>query len=116
MDNAGITAGSLGTRRWHRYPFSAPVRFKIKKAGAASLMNTRGAQVNEGGLAVYSETKLVIGDEAEIEFTNYCFTLRGIVRNHAGGNLYGVEFLAASEIEGEYLALFRQVLRTKGDA
>jgi len=79
-------------------------------------MNTRGAQVNEGGLAVYADTELAIGDEAEIEFTNYCLTLRGVVRNHAGGNLYGVEFLAASALEGEYLNLFRQVLRTQEDA
>ena len=79
-------------------------------------MNTRGTQVNEGGLAVYADTELAIGDEAEIEFTNYCFTLRGVVRNHAGGHLYGVEFLAAGALEGEYLDLFRQVLRTQGDA
>lgn len=116
MDNAGIATGSPGTRRWHRYPFSAPVRVKIKKARDASLMNTRGAQVNEGGLVVYADTELAIGDEAEIEFTNYCLTLRGVVRNHAGDNLYGVEFLAASATEGEYLALFREVLRTQGDA
>jgi len=116
MDHAGIATGSPGTRRWHRYPFSAPVRVKIKKARDAGLMNTRGAQVNEGGLAVYADTELAIGDEAEIEFTNYCLTLRGVVRNHAGGNLYGVEFLAASALEGEYLNLFRQVLRTQEDA
>jgi len=79
-------------------------------------MNTRGAQVNEGGLAVYADAELVIGDEAEIEFTNYGLTLRGVVRNHAGDNLYGVEFLATNATEGEYLAFFRQVLRAKGDA
>jgi len=79
-------------------------------------MNTRGAQVNEGGLAVYADAELAIGDEAEIEFTSYCFTLRGVVRNHAGDHLYGVEFLAAGALEGEYLDLFRQVLRAKGDA
>ena len=116
MDHAGIATGSPGTRRWHRYPSSVPVRVKVKRARDAGLMNTRGAQVNEGGLAVYADTVLEIGDEAEIEFTNFCLTLRGVVRNHAGGSLYGLEFLAASPLEGEYLDLFRQVLRSHEDA
>ena len=116
MDNAALPTPLPGTRRWYRYASSAPVRVRIGKGPEASLMNTRGSQVNEGGLAVYADTRLTIGDEAEIEFTNYCFTLRGVVRNRAGNNVYGVEFLAANAVEGEYLAEFRQVLRAQGDA
>ena len=72
--------------------------------------------MNDGGLEVYSDTELTIGDKANLEFKpphfDRALTLRGVVRNHKG-NLYGVEFLATSATEREQLARFRQILRTK---
>ena len=103
-------------RRWRRYHFTVPVRVTIEKLLRVTVISSRSSQVNDGGLAVYADTELTIGDEADLEFTpphfDRALTLRGVVRNHKG-NLYGVEFLATSATEREQLARFRQILRTK---
>jgi hypothetical protein len=75
-------------------------------------MNSRGSQINGGGLALLADTELGVGDEAEIAFTDFNLTLRAVVRNRAG-NQYGVKFLATSAEEAEQLGLFRQMLRSK---
>jgi hypothetical protein len=87
-----------------------PVRVTIEKARQVNVINSRGCEVNAGGLAFSADTNLAIGDEAEIAVTDFCLTLRGIVRDQAG-NQYGVKFLATSAEEAEQLALFRQILR-----
>jgi hypothetical protein len=99
-------------RRWHRSQFTVPVRVRIKKARETTLMNTHCSQMNDGGLAVYADTELPIGEEAEIEFTDYHLTVRGAVRNRAG-DLYGMEFLAASNTERTQLSLLRKILHIK---
>jgi hypothetical protein len=99
-------------RRWRRRQFTAPVRITIEKS-RANVINARGSQINDGGLAVHADTQLTIGDEAEIRFLPphfYPFVrLRGVIRNR-DGDLYGVEFLATSAVEKEQLALFRRIL------
>jgi hypothetical protein len=100
-------------RRWRRYPFAVPIRVIIEKPQHATLENARGWRMNDGGIAVYADTELSIGDQTEIEFTPPHFypavTLRGVIRNRAG-NLYGVEFLATRAAEKEQLGLFRKIL------
>jgi len=104
-------------RRWHRCKFTAPVRLTIEKSRQRNVINTRGAQMNDGGLAVRADTELTIGDEAEIRFMPPLFypfvRLRGVVRNRAD-DLYGVEFQATSALEKEQLALFRRILARWG--
>jgi len=75
-------------------------------------MNSRGSQINAGGLALLADTELAIGDEAELQFTDYDVTLRGVVRNRAG-NHYGVKFVATSADEAAQLGLFRQILSSR---
>ena len=100
-------------RRWRRYHFAVPVQVTIEKPQHVTLTDGRGWRMNNGGTAVYTNTELSIGSEAEIAFTPPHFyppvTLRGVIRNRAG-DLYGVEFLAKSAAEKKQLALFRQVL------
>ena len=100
-------------RRWRRSRLSVPVRVRIEKSRNVDVINTRGSQMNDGGLAVRADRELEIGDEAEFKFTPphfYPFVrLRGVIRNH-DGDRYGVEFLATSTAEERQLDLFRQIL------
>jgi len=69
--------------------------------------------MNPGGIGFFADnTDLAIGDEVEIELTDYQLTLRGVIRNRTGSQ-YGVEFLATSAEESEQLGLFRQNLSSK---
>jgi len=100
-------------RRWRRSRFTVPVRITIDKCRDAIVINTRGCQINHGGIAVRADKELTIGDEAEFNFTPphfYPFVrLRGVIRNR-DGNLYGVEFLATSATETRQLTAFRNIL------
>jgi hypothetical protein len=104
-------------RRWQRFQLTAPVRVTIGETQRVNVINTRGSQMNNGGLAVRADTELTIGDEAEIKFTPphfYPFVrLRGVIRNRVD-NVYGVEFLAASAEEERQLDLFRRILARWG--
>jgi len=75
-------------------------------------MNSRGSQINAGGLALLADTELAIGDEAEIDFADHGLTLRGVVRNRVG-NRYGVKFVSTSAEEAEQLGFFRQTLSSR---
>jgi hypothetical protein len=103
-------ATSPRTRRWRRFDVTVPVLVTVEKARQVSVMHSRGSQINAGGLAFLADIELVIGDEAEIAFTDYDdLTLRGVVRNRVG-NQYGVKFVVTSAEEAEQLGLFRQIL------
>jgi len=103
-------------RRWQRSHLTVPVRITIEKSSRLSVINTRGSQMNNGGLAVRAD-ELAIGDEAEIKFTPphfYPFVrLRGVIRNRVD-DVYGVEFLATSAEEERQLGLFRRILARWG--
>jgi hypothetical protein len=86
-----------------------PVRVTVEKSRHVSVINSRGSQVNAGGLAFFADAGLEIGDEVEITLTDYGLTLRGVIRNYARTQ-YGVKFLATSPDEAEQLGLFRQKL------
>ncbi|HYY70620.1 MAG TPA: PilZ domain-containing protein [Terriglobales bacterium] len=113
--DAGITTPP-GTRRWRRFQFTLPVRVAVEKFRQTVVVSSRGSQVNAGGLAFFVstdvDTDVCIGDEAEIAFTDYDLTVRGVVRNRAS-QLCGVKFLATSAEAAEQLALFRQMLSSK---
>ncbi len=100
-------------RRWRRCQLTVPVRITIEKSQRVNVINTRGSQINNGGLAVRADTELTIGDEAEIKFTPphfYPFVrLKGVIRNRVD-DVYGVEFLTTSAAQERQLALFRHTL------
>jgi len=114
--NVSISDTSRETRRWRRYPFTAPVRVTIEKPRHATLVDTCASHMNDGGIAIYTNAELSVGTQAEFEFTPASFdfplTLKGVVRNRAG-NEYGVEFFATSAAENEHLIIFREILHTK---
>ena len=104
------------TRRWRRYHLLVPVRVTIENFLHVSGFDSLSFQMNDGGLEVCTDTGLMIGDKADLEFKpphfDRALRLRGVVRNHKG-NFYGVEFLATSATERDQLACFREILRTK---
>ena len=104
-------------RRWRRYQVTVPVRVIIEKFLHSSMISSLSFQMNDGGVEVYTDAELRIGDKAELEFKpphfDRALTLRGVVRNHRG-NLYGLEFLAKSATDKEQLGLFRQILARWG--
>ncbi|HYB76800.1 MAG TPA: PilZ domain-containing protein [Candidatus Bathyarchaeia archaeon] len=104
---------TTGGRRWRRSHLTVPIRVTIENSKRLNVINTRGSQMNDGGLTVRADRELAIGDEAEIKFTPphfYPFVrLRGVIRNRVG-DLYGVEFLANSAPQSRQLGLFRHIL------
>jgi hypothetical protein len=89
-----------------------PLRIMIEKSRHVSVINSRGSQVNAGGLAFFADSELEVGDEVEIALTDYDLTLRGVIRNRASSQ-YGVKFLATSPDEAEQLGRFRQNLSAR---
>jgi len=113
---AEVNTTSPADRRWRRCQLTVPVQITIEKSQRVNVINTRGSQMNNGGLAVRTD-ELAIGDEAEIKFTPphfYPFVrLRGVIRNRVD-DVYGVEFLATSAAEERQLDLFRHSLARWG--
>ena len=116
IDGATIDDATAERRRWRRYQFAAPVRVTIEKPRHTAPMDTHACHMNDGGIAIHTNTELSIGTQAKIEFALLSFdfplTLRGVVRNRAG-NQYGVEFLETTAAEREHLILFSEILRCK---
>ena len=89
-----------------------PVRITLDKSRYDTFIYSCGCHMNPGGIGFFADTDLAIGDEVEIELTDYQLTLRGVVRDRMD-NRYGVEFLATNTEENEQLELFRQTLSSK---
>jgi PilZ domain len=100
---------SLDNRRWRRLHFTVPVRVTLDKSGLITVINSCGYQMNPGGICVFADADLAIGDQVATEFPDYHLTLRGVIRNRTD-NRYGVEFLATSKEENEQLGLLRRIL------
>ena len=110
--NAKFATTPLNKRHWRRLHFTVPVRVSLGKSRHGTVINSRGCQMNPGGIGFFANTDLAIGDKVEIELTDYQLTLRGVIRDRTG-NRYGVEFMATSAEENEQLGLFRQILSSK---
>jgi PilZ domain len=110
--NAEFATISLNKRRWRRLHFTVPVRVALGKSRHGTVINSRGCQMNPGGIGFFADSDLAIGDEVEIELTDYQLTLRGVIRDYTGYR-YGVEFLATNAEENEQLELYRRILSSK---
>jgi hypothetical protein len=110
--DVGFASTSLNKRRWRRLHFTVPVRVALGKSLYGTVINSRGYQMNPGGISFLADGDLAIGDEVAIELTDYQLTLRGVIRDRTA-NRYGVEFLATNAEQNEQLELFRQILSSK---
>jgi PilZ domain len=86
-------------RRWQRLHTNLPVRILVKTPDCVRIVDARGTQLNEGGVAVYAGVELEIGDRVNVELTmpdsQAPLRLTAVVRNRTG-YLYGLQFQSAS--------------------
>jgi hypothetical protein len=79
-----------------------------------AILATRGTALNEGGIAVYTDFELTIGEQVELEltppFSGLSLRVRGVVRSRAS-HCCGLEFIAADAGERRKLSLLRQMLQ-----
>lgn len=100
-------------RRWPRYKLEVPLRVIAHKAGKAVIVQGRGNELNEGGMAVFAGIELALGEEVAVEFTppysGQPIRVRALVRNRTGYS-YGVEFLTATIEDNQNVSQIRTVL------
>ncbi len=106
-----------GTRRWPRYKLNVPIRAVVQRDSRVLIVDGRGNELNEGGMAVFAGLELKIGDDVDIEFTppyqGMPIRVRSIVRNRRG-YYYGVEFRRATAEDVEKVSLIRLTLQALG--
>ena len=104
-------------RRWPRYRINVPVRLVIQRPDKTVIVNGRGMELNDGGMALFAGVELKLGQRVEIEFTppydGQPLRVRGTICNRNGYN-YGAEFLLLSPEDQLQAEQIRQVLQAMG--
>jgi TusA-related sulfurtransferase len=112
-----LQTGYTVARRWPRYKLDVPVRAIVRNASNTKLVDGRGTELNEGGMAVFAGLELKPGDQLEVEFTppysGQPIRVRCIVRNRKGYS-YGVEFLTITTEDEQRVHMIRQTLQAMG--
>ncbi len=104
-------------RRWPRYRLEVPLRIVAQKTAKTVIVQGRGNELNEGGMAVFAGIELALQEEVAVEFTppysGDPIRVRAIVRNRKGYS-YGVEFLTRTIDDHQNVDQIRTVLRGLG--
>lgn len=104
-------------RRFPRYKLNVPVRVIVEKADKVVIVQGRGDELNEGGMAVFAGVEAAVGSHIAVEFTppysGNPIRVRCIVRDRRGYS-YGVEFLLESDVDRERVSDIRAALRGMG--
>jgi hypothetical protein len=106
-------------RRWPRHKIDVPVRAVIHKSDRSLILEGRGTEVSEGGVCLWIDIELGLGDEIELQFTTPFSDKRIRVRSavcNRNGYLYGVEFIPMGEKERSEVTRLRQTLNPFEDA
>jgi hypothetical protein len=106
----------LHTRRFRRYKLDVPVRLVVQTEDKVRIIDGRGNELNEGGLAVQAGVELSLEEQIEVEFTSpYSGPIRAraIVRNRTGYR-YGLEFMTESPEDCERVMDIRVALQGMG--
>lgn len=117
MATATSTQHSVGfsrKRRWERGKIDVPIRLIFwNSLHTAKIVDARGRDMSEGGMAVFAGVELRIGDIVEIEFTpaysGQPLRVKAEVRNRRGYS-YGIEFLSDTSAEQTQAAKLRELL------
>lgn len=101
-------------RRWERQGLDVPIRLIFwNSLHTAKIVEARGRDMSEGGMAVFAGVELRIGDIIEIEFTpaysGQPLRVKAEVRNRRGYS-YGIEFLTDTNTEQTQAARLRELL------
>ena len=101
-------------RRWPRFRLDVPVRVVAHREGKTLIVNGRGNEVSEGGLAIFVGMEARLTERLWVEFTppysSEPLRVPAVVRNRSGYR-YGVEFDAENPDEQEKVARLRELLR-----
>lgn len=104
-------------RRWPRYKLDLPLRLVVSKGDKTAIVQGRGNELNEGGMAIFAGVELKIDEEVAVEFTppyhGGPIRVRCTVKNR-NGYTYGVEFKMEDEVDFDSAAQLRQILRGMG--
>ena len=117
MATAISTQASVGfarKRRWERNAIDVPIRLIFwNSLHTAKIVDARGRDMSEGGMAVFAGVELRIGDIVEVEFTpaysGQPLRVKAEVRNRRGYS-YGLEFLNDTGAEQTQAARLRELL------
>jgi hypothetical protein len=94
-----------------------PVRVITQDPPKVTIVQGRGSELNNGGMAVFAGTELSIGAQALVEFTppysGQPIRVRCFVRNRSGYR-YGVEFITESDDDYESVNKIETILRSMG--
>ena len=106
--------GFARKRRWERSLIDVPIRLIFwNSLHAAKIVDARGRDMSEGGMAVFAGVELRIGDIIEVEFTpaysGQPLRVKAEVRNRRGYS-YGIEFLTDTTGEQTQAARLRELL------
>lgn len=112
--SAQPSVGFARKRRWDRKRIDVPIRLIFwNSLHTAKIVEARGRDMSEGGIAVFAGVELRIGDIVEIEFTpaysGRPLRVKAEVRNRRGYS-YGVEYLNDSAAEQTQAARLRELL------
>lgn len=112
--SAQSPVGFARKRRWERNGIDVPLRLIFwNSLHAAKIVDARGRDMSEGGMAVFAGVELRIGDIIELEFTpaysGHPLRVKAEVRNRRGYS-YGIEFLADTTTEQSQAARLRELL------
>jgi hypothetical protein len=104
-------------RRWPRYKVDVPLRVITQGLSKVSIIQGRGSELNNGGMAVFAGTELAIGAQVLVEFTppysGDPIRVRCFVRNRSGYR-YGVEFITESDDDYQSVHQIETVLSSMG--
>ena len=109
--------GYATLRRWPRYKVDVPVRVITQGMTKVAIIQGRGSELNNGGMAVFAGTELAIGAQVLVEFTppysGDPIRVRCFVRNRSGYR-YGVEFITESDEDYQSVHQIETVLSSMG--
>ncbi|HYG98801.1 MAG TPA: PilZ domain-containing protein [Terriglobales bacterium] len=104
-------------RRFPRYHLNVPLRVIAQRPDKLSIIEGRGNELNEGGMAVFAGVELGIGDQIAVEFTppysGSPIRVRCTVRNRQGYH-YGVAFMLEDASDSRRVDEIRAVLKGLG--
>lgn len=104
-------------RRFPRYKLNVPLRVIVEKSDKVTIVQGRGDELNEGGMAVFAGVEVPVGGQMAVEFTppysGNPIRVRCVVRDRRGYN-FGVEFLLENDSDHDRVADIRAALRGMG--
>jgi hypothetical protein len=101
------------TRRWRRHKVSVPTRVILPSPSKTTIIDGRGHELSEGGMALTAGLELSAEDQIMVEFTppysGLPIRVKATVRNREGYR-YGIEFLRGDTEEAGQVDRLRMML------